>query len=291
MNNAITHHDTIELNSSPYVTLALVRSMVRDGGVRQQDIILCEPSRAITDSIFNKVHREFPNVTFIDNIGGDGRQKCEYYPEQIVYSVDNGKMARGLAKCIVDADYLINTALLKTHSGPGVTLTTKNWYGATDINLLWRQNAHNNVSQDKRHGKPGYKTFVDWMAHKNMGQKALLFIIDGTYGSRDVNGAPNPKWQKEPFNGDWACSLIVSQDEVACDAVGMDILIGEWPEFGSMNYCDEYLREAALIPHVPSGTVYKQDGKPLTQPLGLFEHWNNQKERKYSKLELKYSKL
>ena len=291
MNNAITHHDTIELNSSPYVTLALVRSMVRDGGVRQQDIILCEPSRAITDSIFNKVHREFPNVTFIDNIGGDGRQKCEYYPEQIVYSVDNGKMARGLAKCIVDADYLINTALLKTHSGPGVTLTTKNWYGATDINLLWRQNAHNNVSQDKRHGKPGYKTFVDWMAHKNMGQKALLFIIDGTYGSRDVNGAPNPKWQKEPFNDDWACSLIVSQDEVACDAVGMDILIGEWPEFGSMNYCDEYLREAALIPNVPSGTVYKQDGKPLTQPLGLFEHWNNQKERKYSKLELKYSKL
>ncbi|MBQ5506948.1 MAG: hypothetical protein IIT85_07400, partial [Prevotella sp.] len=104
LNNAITHHDTIELNSSPFVTLALVRSMVRDGGIRQQDIVLCEPSRAITDSIFNKVHREFPNVRFIDNIGGDGREKCEYYPEQIVYSVDNGKMARGLAKCIVDAD-------------------------------------------------------------------------------------------------------------------------------------------------------------------------------------------
>ncbi|MCR5818761.1 MAG: hypothetical protein K6F89_06680, partial [Prevotella sp.] len=34
MNNAITHHDTIELNSSPYVTLALVRSLVRDGGIR-----------------------------------------------------------------------------------------------------------------------------------------------------------------------------------------------------------------------------------------------------------------
>ncbi|MBQ3631340.1 MAG: DUF362 domain-containing protein [Prevotella sp.] len=155
LNNAITHHDTIELNSSPFVTLSLVRSMVRDGGVRQQDIVLCEPSRAITDSIYNKVHREFPLVRMIDNIGGDGREKCEYYPEQIVYSVDNGKMARGLAKCIVDADYLINSALLKTHSGPGVTLTTKNWYGATDINLLWRQNAHNNVSQDKRHGKPG----------------------------------------------------------------------------------------------------------------------------------------
>ncbi len=291
MNNAITHHDTIELNSSPFVTLALVRSMVRDGRIREQDIVLCEPSRAITDSIYNKVHREFPKVVFIDNIGGDGRQKCEYYPEQITYSADNGKLARGLAKCIVDADYLINSALLKTHSGPGVTLTTKNWYGATDISLIWRRNAHSNFSPDKRHGKPGYKTFVDFISHKNLGQKCLLFIIDGTYGSRDVNGAPNPKWQKEPFCGDWACSLIVSQDEVACDAVGADILIGEWPEFGSLNYCDEYLREAAMIPNAPSGTVYKQDGKPLTAPLGLMEHWNNQKERQYKKIDLKYKKM
>jgi len=289
LNNAITHHDTIELNSSPFTTLALVRSMVRDGGIRQQDIILCEPSRAITDSLYNKVHREFPAVGLIDNIGGDGREKCEYYEEQITYSVDNGKMARGLAKCIVDADYLINSALLKTHTGPGVTLTAKNWYGATDINLMWRRNAHNNVSQDKRHGKPGYKTFVDWMAHKDMGQKALLYLIDGTYGSRDVNGAPTPKWMKQPFNGDWACSLIVSQDEVACDAVAMDIIIGEWPEFGSLNYCDEYLREAASIPNAPSGTVYKQQGKPLTEPLGLFEHWNS--ERMYTKIDLKYKKL
>ena len=289
LNNAITHHDTIELNSSPFVTLALVRSLVGDGGVRQQDIILCEPSRAITDSIYNKVYREFPQVRFIDNIGGDGREKCEYYPEQITYSVDNGKMARGLAKCIVDADYLINSALLKTHNGPGVTLTTKNWYGATDINLIWRRNAHNNVSQDKRHGKPGYKTFVDWLSHKDMGGKALLLLIDGTYGSRDVNGAPNPKWMKSPFNGDWACSLIASQDEVACDAVAMDIIIGEWPEFGSLNYCDEYLREAALIPNAPSGTVYKQQGKPLGESLGLFEHRNS--DHQYTKIDLRYKKL
>ncbi len=300
MNNAITHHDTIELNSSPFVTLALVRSMVHDAGIRQQDIIICEPSRAITDSIFNKVHREFPLVRIIDNLGGNGREKCEYYPEQITYSTDNGKMARGLARCIVDADYLINSALLKTHSGPGVTLTSKNWYGATDINLLWRQNAHNNISQDKRNGKPQYKTFVDWIAHKDMGQKALLFIIDGTYGSRDVNGAPNPKWMKEPFGGDWACSLIVSQDELACDAVAMDIIIGEWPEFGSLNYCDEYLREAASIPNAPSGTVYKQGGEPLTEPLGLFEHCNSGRvsssdpssfSRKYTKIDLKYHKI
>lgn len=291
MNNTLTHRDTVELNSSPFITLALVRSMVNDGGIREKDIILCEPSRTITDSIYNKVHREFPEVIFIDNIGGEGRQKCEYYPDMIEYSVDNGKMATGLAKCIVDADYLINSALLKTHSGPGVTLTSKNWYGATDIALQWRKNAHNHISQDKRNGKPQYKTFVDFIAHEHLGQKTLLFLIDGTYGSRDVNGAPNPKWMKEPFNGDWCCSIIVSQDELACDSVGMDLIIGEWPEFGSLNYCDEYLREAAQIPAPVSGTVYKYGGKALEKPLGLMEHWNNAKERKYTKIDLKYIKL
>ncbi|MBR0036070.1 MAG: DUF362 domain-containing protein [Bacteroidales bacterium] len=286
LNNALTHHDTIELNSSPFVTLALVRSMVRDGGIREQDIVLCEPSRAITDSIYNKVHREFPGVRFVDNIGGDGREKCEYYPEQIIYSQDNGKLARGLAKCIVDADYLINSSLLKTHVGPGVTLTAKNWYGATDIALRWQKNAHNGFSQDKRNGKPAYKTFVDWLSHKDLGQKALFCLIDGTYGSRHVNGAPSPKWQKPPFNNQWCCSIIASQDEVACDAVAMDLIISEWPEFPSLSFCDEYLIEAASLPNPPSGTVYKQDGKPLLKPLGLMEHCD--KDRRYTKIDLKY---
>ena len=286
MNNAISHHDTIELNSSPFVTLALLRSLIVDAGVRQQDIVVCEPSRAITDSIFNKCHRAFPLVRFVDNIGGDGREKCEYYPEQIKYSVDNGKMARGIAKCIVDATYLINSALLKTHSGPGVTLCGKNWYGATDISLFWRQNAHNHISQDKKHGTPQYKTFVDWMGHRDLGQKCLLFLIDGTYASRDVNGKPQPKWQKAPFNDEWCCSILASQDGVACDAVGMDLIISEWPNFRSLPWCDEYLNEAASIPSPLSGTPYdpEGDGAPLTSPLGLLEHADSA--RSYTKLDL-----
>lgn len=291
MNNALTHRDTIELNSSPFVTLALVRSLVADAGVREEDIVVCEPSRAITDSIYRKVYREFPKVRFIDNIGGDGREKCEYYDEQIPYSQDNGKLARGIAKCVVDATYLINSALLKTHKGPGVTLTAKNWYGATDIALEWRKNSHAGFSQDKRHGKPSYRTFVDFMGHKDLGGKTLLYLIDGTYGSRDVNGKPNPKWQHEPFGDDWCCSLIVSQDGVAGDAVAMDLLISEWPDFGSFNYCDEYLYEAARIPDTNSGMVYdpERDGQPLDKPLGLLEHCDDN--RKYTKLDLQYRNL
>lgn len=173
-------------------------------------------------------------------------------------------------------------------TGPGVTLTAKNWYGATDINLQWRKNAHIGFSADKRHGTPSYKTFVDFIGHKDLGGKTLLYLIDGTYGSRDVNGKPAPKWQKPPFNNEWACSLIASQDALACDAVAMDLLISEWPEFGSFNYCDEYLLEASTIPNTNSGSTYdpERDGKPLTKPLGIFEHCDSN--RKYTKIDLQY---
>ncbi len=55
------------------------------------------------------------------------------------------------------------------------------------------------------------------------------------------------------------------------------------------DYCDEYLREAASLPNAPSGTVYKQDGKPVEQSLGLFEHWN--KDHQYKKIDLRYKKV
>lgn len=74
--------------------MAPVRSPVNDGRVAQADIIVCEPGRAITDSIYDKVHIEYPGVIFVDNIGDDGRVKREYYKDQITYSADKGRMAR-----------------------------------------------------------------------------------------------------------------------------------------------------------------------------------------------------
>lgn len=291
INNSFDYVDNEQLNSSPYVTLALLRSMINDGGVRQEDITLCEPSRYITDQLYNRCHGEFPNVKFVDNVGEQGRIKADYYENAIPYTPGKGEKFKGLAKCIVDADYVINSALLKIHSGPGVTLTAKNWYGTTSIDKEWRKNSHNGINQDKRNGKPQYASQVDFIGHKDLGGKCMLYLIDGTYGSRDVNGKPDPKWQKAPFNGDWACSILLSQDALAGDSVGLDILANEWPEVGSLPFCDLYLVEAASLPNPPSGTVYdpEADGKPLTEPLGLTEHWNAN--HKYKAIDLIYKKL
>jgi len=122
------------------------------------------------------------------------------------------------------------------------------------------------------------------MGHKDLGEKTMLFLLDGLYGAKLVNGIPTPKWQMAPFNNEWPCSLFASQDGVAIDAVGLDFLRSEWPDMVDIAFSDQYLIEAAQANNPPSKTVYdpEKDGTRIAS-LGVMEHWNNTKEKKYSR--------
>jgi hypothetical protein len=282
-NNTYSHEDSPEINASPQLVYALIKSLVNEAGIPQKNITVFDASRFITNYLFNKCHAEFPNVIYLDNTGGEGRTKSEYKRDDIHYSKDNGRLARGVATCAVDADYMIDVALLKGHVGQGVTLCAKNWYGATDIYNDWHKNAHDNFGQDETGGHK-YITFIDFMGHKDLGGKAILYLIDGLYGSKLVNGVPKPKWNMSPFDGNWPCSLFASQDPVAIDAVGLDFLSSEFPDAVDMNYADSYLLEAAEANNPPSGTFYdpENDGVRLNS-LGVLEHWNNATDKQYSR--------
>jgi hypothetical protein len=284
-NNTLRHADTTGLNASPQLVYALISSLTKEAGVPQKNITIFDASRFISDNIFDKCHKDFPEVNFVDNEGGNGRIKSTYVDMAIPYSVDNGKLATGLASCAVEADYLINMALLKGHGGQGVTLCGKNFYGATSIDRNWRKNAHNNFNQD-RLGKDKYMTFTDFMGHKDLGAKTILFIIDGFYAARSQDGPPliKDKWKMAPFNNRWCSSLFASQDGIALDAVGIDFLRSEWPDLPDIAYSEKYLAEAALADNPPSGTIYdpERDGSRL-KSLGVLEHWNNADDKKYSR--------
>jgi hypothetical protein len=284
-NNTLRHADTTGLNASPQLVYALIRSLTKEAGIPQKNISIFDASRFISDNIFNKCHNDFPDVLFVDNEGGNGRIKSTYVEMAIPYSVDNGKLAKGLATCAVNADYLINLALLKGHVGQGVTLCGKNFYGATSIDRNWRKNAHDNFNQD-RQGKDKYMTFTDFLGHKDLGGKTLLFMIDGFYAARSQDGPPliKDKWRMAPFNNRWCSSLFASQDGVAVDAVGIDFLRSEWPDLADIAYSEKYLIEAALANNPPSQTIYdpERDGTRL-KSLGVMEHWNNAVEKKYSR--------
>ena len=281
-NNTYSHADSPEINASPQLVLSLLRSLVEDAGVPQECITVAEPSRFITDYLYRKCHDRYPGVCFVDNQGGDGRLKAGYKPDAMAYSQDNGPLARGIATAFTEARYVINMALLKGHVGQGVTLCGKNWYGTMSIHADWRKNFHNNFNQS-RDGQPRYITFVDFMGHRDLGGKTVLWLIDALYGCKKVDGKPAPRWTMAPFDGQWPCSLLGSLDPVAIDMVGNDLLISQFPDMPDADYSDMYLLEAAQAHQDPSGTRYDPEGDGIPLPsLGVAEHWNNARDRQYS---------
>jgi len=281
-NNTASHADTDEINASPQMVLALLKQLVNEAGVPQPNITLFDASRFITDNVYRKCQSQFPDVVFVDNPGGDGRVKATYKADAIRYSMDC-RLAKGLATCLVEANYVIDFAILKGHVGQGVTLCAKNFYGATSIASDWHKNAHD-YFEAKRDGSPSYMAFADFLGHKDMGGKTLLFVIDALYGCKVVNGQPGPRWNMPPFNGRWPSSLFVSEDGVALDSVALDFFRSEWPEGQDLAYADAYLHEAALANHPPSGAVYdpERDGTGCGS-LGVHEHWNNPIAKAYSR--------
>jgi hypothetical protein len=298
MNNTSSHENSREINANPTLILSLLRSLIEKAGVPQQNITVADPSRFITNNIFDKCHAIYPGVHFVDHYGGDGREKSTYIPNLIPYSIDNGNVAKGLASCVVEANYIINLALLKGHVGQGVTLCAKNYFGCTSIEADWHKNTHSFGFSQSKKGEFRYSIYPDFLGHKELGAKTMLFLIDGIYGNKLLDGVPAYKWNLPPFNGSWPNSLFASQDGVAIDAVALDFALAEWPDGRDMMYSDYSLNECALADNPPSGIKYdpERDGSTL-KSLGTSEHWNNATEKKYSRnlqptngkgIELKY---
>lgn len=284
MNNTNSHENTNEINANPQLILSLLKSLVNEAGVAPENITVADPSRFITNNIYEKCHAIYPNVHYVDHNGGDGREKSTFVANAIPYSVDNGKVATGLATCMIEADYIINLALMKGHVSQGVTLCAKNYFGCTSIEDDWRKNAHSSGFSQSQKGDYRYSVYPDYLGHKDLGAKTMLFLIDGIYSHKFVAGVPAFKWNLAPFNGNWPCSLFASQDGVAIDAVVLDFALTEWPDAPDMMYSDYSVNESALADNPPSGTKYdpERDGTTL-KSLGTSEHWNNAFDKKYSR--------
>ena len=133
---------------------------------------------------------------------------------------------------------------------------------------------------------------VDLMANYQLGNKTVLYMLDALICAPsegdDIIGS-NAKWRQSPFNGYYTSSIFVSQDPVAIDSVGADLLMNE-PAVTKENdslknnaTVENYLHEAALVKKAPSGKRYKNgNGKRVTN-LGVHEHWKDPVSKKYSR--------
>jgi uncharacterized protein (DUF362 family) len=274
---------------SPHVVYALVQQLVKQARVPGSAITLYDASRSISDPIYQKIRGNpdpnFQSVTFVvtPKSAGNGRAAAAHDPANPLQTKAGTAY---LPTCLTESRYLINLALMRAHSLCGITLCAKNHFGSTYFpdNGGWTpQPLHDTSSRSNPMGS--YNCLVDLNGHKHTGGKTLLYMIDGLYPAKNQS---SPVLKFASCGNDWFSSILLSQDMVAIDSVGLDILRNEQavnPKVVDVvGNPDNYLHEAALASRAPSGTAYDPEGDGTTLgSLGVHEHWNNPADRQYSR--------
>jgi hypothetical protein len=274
------------MNTSPQMMRALLRQLVNTVGVKPADIAIGDSLACFVNEYYQILHEEFPDVQYLDHVGKFGRVAMKPSSVPLYWSCrPEGCLQDYVPVSFAEADYLINLANLKSHTGAGVTLCAKNHFGS-----LVRWPAEEGYYDLHKTGFPSemgeYRALVDLMGHAHIGGKTMLYLIDGLYpGRHPIDRAPL-KWNSPPFNGDWASSLFASQDPVAIDSVAFDFLWAEWDDYPHKLGAEDYLHEAAQANDPPSGTFYDPDHSASVKrlaSLGVHEHWNSPKDKQYSR--------
>ena len=272
---------------SPHVAYNLVNQLITEAGVRGQDIMIYDASRYIGDPVFDRIRAnkdpEFQAVQFevSDRMAGNGRVKAEVDKGNPVRFSGKDVPTAYLPQCVTDATYMINVALSRAHTLMGASHTAKNWFGSVYFEGAGfsPQPLHDFASRERVMGS--YNALADLVAHKDLGGKTLLYMVDFLYVAENQNGKVIPY---ASFDNHWCSSLFASQDPVAIDSVALDFIRNEPTADECRGYPENYLHEAALAGKAPSGTVYNPNpGREPVESLGVHEHWNNPKDRQYSR--------
>jgi hypothetical protein len=280
------------MDATPEMSLSLLKQLIEVVGVAQSDIYLGDPFRNFHNLYWDMCHTVYPNVNYCDGLGIEGRHQTVPTDEHVMVFSDK-KYDYRIPQEYVDAAYIINMPCLKTHDTGGITLGAKNHQGSVlqdggrpDNQLIMPM--HYSLPQNSP-GYGNYRHLVDYLGHKDVGGKTLVTIIDGIWAGRSWEGFVE-KWKSAPFNNDYPSSLFISQDKVAIDAVCYDFLLQEYSgradkeKYAYMSGADDYLYQAADPTYWPADIIYdpEDDGTPLTS-MGVYEHWNNSTDKKYSR--------
>lgn len=273
---------------SPHVVHAVLDQLINTAGVPGSAITVYDASRYIGDPIYDKIRSNpdpnFQSVAFVVSpvVARDGRIGARHDPDHPIHTPAG---VAYLPLCVTQATYLINLALLRPHELYGVTMCAKNHFGSvrfpsTSLYQGWTPSPlHDYGLRDNPMGS--YNGLVELNGHAHLAGKTLLYFIDALYPAAHQGGEVT---RFTSLGDDWFSSVLASQDPVAIDSVGLDILRSEPRCTNVTGNPDNYLHEMALADDPPSGTFYdpEQDGTRLAS-LGVHEHWNNAVEKLYSR--------
>jgi hypothetical protein len=291
----------IEFDTSPQAILAMLRQLVNEAGVPQENIYIGDPMADIWNTLYDKFYAEFPNINYVSQGNVTGRYKLTPDDQPgIIYS-DHGTVMTEVTSHaffteMMDADYMVNIPSMKGHRWGGVTMFAKNFFGCNTADHSWE--LHKGLMKPDtdplREGYNLYRVFVDLMSDKDLGGKSLIYFMDALWSTSYEHQKPQ-KFATAPFNDDWCSSLLFSLDPVAIESVGLDIMQKEFtvanatsnpPRFTYVqwNGVDDYLHQAASSDWWPVGITYDPDatGTPIGS-LGVHEHWNNVDSMQYTR--------
>ena len=291
-NSCCSSVGTAAMDASPQMVLGILKQLIEVVKVPQTDIWIGDNYRLFRDEYWDKCHFVYPNVHYVDGTGNNGREKTKPSADQLLVFSD-GQFTSSIPQHYLDASYLINMPCLKSHDVGGMTLAAKNHQGSI---LNKADQPQNQSAMYMHYALPGvngkmnqYRHLVDYMGHEQLGGKTLLYIVDGLWAGRNWDGVVE-KWQMSPFLNDYPSSIFVSQDAVAIESVCFDFLLAEYAKkddslkFPYMTGVDDYMRQAADPANWPAGIQYDPEGDgTLLKSLGVYEHWNNATEMKYSR--------
>jgi len=286
------------MDATPEVLYAVLKQLIMDVGVNQEDIVAGDPYRRFANPLWNLCHTAFPNVHYIEGYGENGREQTKISNiESLVFSDKENKSR--LPADYMDAAYLINIPCLKSHGSAEISVTAKNHQGSV---LASDQNANSQGASHLHSDFPDanhtlmnqYRHLVDYMGHEKLGGNTVLFIVDAIWSGTDWNGAVE-KWGMSPFNNDYTSSLFLSQDGVAVESVCYDFLYSEYLSYTHKNYynqaatyplwpaAQDYIHQAASSDYWPQDFKYDPEGDgTIIGSLGVTEHWNNSTNKQYS---------
>jgi hypothetical protein len=279
----VSRHDY--MNTAPQMILALVNQLA-SVGVCPQHITVCDTLAYLVHEYYDLLHGSFSAVRYEDYAGKFERFKVQSSKEPLHWSSrPQGKSPDSVPTCFAQAQYLINFANLKAHTGGGVTLCAKNHFGSL---VRWPvQQGYYDIHPNCFARETGiYRPLVDLTGHAHLGGKTLLYLVDGLFAGVHPRDPVPQRLHSAPFQGQWSSSLLASQDPLAIDSVGLDFLSAEWPDIAGRSGVDDYLHEAALANDPPSGTFYDPNHAMATQrlpSLGVHEHWTDPQDRRYSR--------
>ncbi|MDA3892060.1 MAG: DUF362 domain-containing protein [Salinivirgaceae bacterium] len=301
-------------DASPQLLIALLHELTLNAGVAQEDIILGDPYRSFNRDEYTTLKSTYPDVVYVDGRGGNGIIQTVATDTAVLFFAgpdDEGNMMESsLPTHYMEATYMINMPILKTHNEGGITLIAKNHQGS----YLKPGDPEEGQYAIKMHyslpanssGTGKYRHTVDYMGHEQTGGKGLLYIVDAIWAGESWQGYVS-KFKSYPFNDDYPSSIFIGQDPVALESVCFDVLFEEYATDDNKSdypllYKEEIadmLSQCASSDYWPAGITYdpEGDGTPL-KSLGVFEHWNNPIDRQYSRnlgtgegIELKYKNL